>query len=95
MTKIDLENFENGLKHLLDTLPVLRTGETVFSRLHLYLPYLLFYFFSDELATAILKTKSKPNRLMVEEATTDDNSVVTMSPVSLFYIFTNKNSYGI
>jgi len=33
-----------------------------------------------ELATAILKTKSKPNRLMVEEATTDDNSVVTMSP---------------
>lgn len=34
----------------------------------------------DELATAILKTKSKPNRLMVEEAVTDDNSVVTMSP---------------
>jgi len=34
----------------------------------------------DDLATAILKTKSKPNRLMVEEAVTDDNSVVTMSP---------------
>merc|ERR1719318_1745991 len=35
---------------------------------------------SDDVATAILKTKSKPNRLMVEEASTDDNSVVTMSP---------------
>lgn len=34
----------------------------------------------DDLATAILKQKSKPNRLMVEEATTDDNSVVTLSP---------------
>jgi len=34
----------------------------------------------DDVATAILKTKSKPNRLMVEEASTDDNSVVTMSP---------------
>ncbi len=36
----------------------------------------------DELATAILKQKAKPNRLMVEEAATDDNSVVTMSQVS-------------
>jgi len=35
---------------------------------------------NDDLATAILKPKSKPNRLMVEEAVTDDNSVVTMSP---------------
>jgi len=34
----------------------------------------------DDVATAILKTKTKPNRLMVEEASTDDNSVVTMSP---------------
>jgi transitional endoplasmic reticulum ATPase len=33
----------------------------------------------DDIATAILKTKSKPNRLMVEEAATDDNSVVTLS----------------
>jgi transitional endoplasmic reticulum ATPase len=34
----------------------------------------------DDLSTAILKTKAKPNRLMVEEAVTDDNSVVTLSP---------------
>jgi len=33
----------------------------------------------DDLSTEILKKKSKPNRLMVEEAVTDDNSVVTMS----------------
>ncbi len=37
--------------------------------------------FRDELATAILKQKAKPNRLMVEEAVNDDNSVVTMSQV--------------
>ncbi|XP_031567979.1 transitional endoplasmic reticulum ATPase [Actinia tenebrosa] len=33
----------------------------------------------DELATAILKNKARPNRLLVEEAINDDNSVVTMS----------------
>ena len=33
----------------------------------------------DELATAILKDKSKPNRLIVDDATTDDNSVVSIS----------------
>ena len=35
--------------------------------------------FRDELATAILKDKSKPNRLIVDDATTDDNSVVCIS----------------
>lgn len=34
-----------------------------------------------DLATAILRTKSKPNRLLVEEAINDDNSVVSMSQV--------------
>ncbi|XP_055334797.1 transitional endoplasmic reticulum ATPase-like [Paramacrobiotus metropolitanus] len=34
----------------------------------------------EDLATAILKQKEKPNRLMVEEAVNDDNSVVCMSP---------------
>ena len=38
--------------------------------------------YRDELATAILKKRDKPNRLMVEEALNDDNSVVTMSQVS-------------
>lgn len=33
----------------------------------------------DDLATAILKNKNKPNRLLVEEAVNDDNSVVAMS----------------
>jgi len=34
---------------------------------------------SEDLATAILKKKEKPNRLLVEEAVNDDNSVVAMS----------------
>jgi len=33
----------------------------------------------EDLATAILKKKDKPNRLLVEEAVNDDNSVVAMS----------------
>ena len=36
----------------------------------------------DELATAILRQKAKPNRLIVDEAINDDNSVVTLSQVS-------------
>lgn len=31
------------------------------------------------MATAILRTKAKPNRLLAEEATNDDNSVVALS----------------
>ncbi|CAK8675717.1 transitional endoplasmic reticulum ATPase [Clavelina lepadiformis] len=34
----------------------------------------------EDLSTAILKTKSKPNRLIVEDAIQDDNSVVVLSP---------------
>ena len=37
--------------------------------------------YREELATAILKNKAKPNRLLVEEAVNDDNSVVSMSQV--------------
>jgi len=33
------------------------------------------------LATAILRRKAKPNRLLVEEAINEDNSVVTLSQV--------------
>ena len=33
----------------------------------------------DELATAILNKKDKPNRLLVEDAVNDDNSVVALS----------------
>jgi transitional endoplasmic reticulum ATPase len=41
----------------------------------------LFFFSNEDLATAILKKKDKPNRLLVEEAINDDNSVVAMSQV--------------
>jgi len=34
---------------------------------------------SEDLATAILKKKDKPNRLIVEESPSDDNSVVSLS----------------
>ncbi|KAG8041766.1 hypothetical protein G9C98_007070 [Cotesia typhae] len=34
---------------------------------------------SEDLATAILKKKTKPNRLLVEDAVTDDNSIVALS----------------
>jgi hypothetical protein len=33
----------------------------------------------DELATAILNRKARPNRLIVEDAVNDDNSVVALS----------------
>jgi len=35
------------------------------------------------LATAILKQKSKPNRLIVEEAINDDNSIITLSQAKM------------
>jgi transitional endoplasmic reticulum ATPase len=37
----------------------------------------------DDLSTAILKQKMKPNRLIVEEAIQDDNSVVTLSQAKM------------
>lgn len=37
----------------------------------------------DDLATAILRRKDRPNRLLVEEAVNDDNSVVALSQVRL------------
>ncbi|XP_072173004.1 transitional endoplasmic reticulum ATPase [Diadema setosum] len=37
----------------------------------------------DDVATAILRTKSKPNRLIVEEAVNDDNSVVSLSQTKM------------
>ena len=36
---------------------------------------------NDELATAILKDKPKPNRLIAEQSPKDDNSVVLLSQV--------------
>jgi len=37
---------------------------------------------ADDLATAILRRKAKPNRLLVEEAINEDNSVVSLSQVT-------------
>ena len=41
--------------------------------------HFLFVCSNDDLATAILKRKERPNRLIVEEAVNDDNSVVALS----------------
>jgi hypothetical protein len=50
----------------------------------IFLSYkILFIFSADDLATAILKKKDKPNRLIVEEAVNDDNSVVALSQVEI------------
>ncbi|VDD94232.1 unnamed protein product, partial [Enterobius vermicularis] len=38
---------------------------------------------NEELATAILKDKVKPNRLMVDQSTNDDNSVVALSQAKM------------
>jgi len=37
----------------------------------------------DHLSTAILKQKSKPNRLIVEESINDDNSIITLSQAKM------------
>lgn len=42
------------------------------------------FIYSEELATAILKQKDRPNRLIVEEAINDDNSVIALSQVLIF-----------
>lgn len=44
--------------------------------------FICFFSYSpDDLATAILRRKDRPNRLLVEEAVNDDNSVVALSQV--------------
>ncbi|KAF8997867.1 valosin-containing protein [Cyathus striatus] len=37
----------------------------------------------DDVSTAILRPKKSPNRLIVDEATTDDNSVATLNPATM------------
>ena len=43
----------------------------------------LFPFHSEDLATAILRKKERPNRLLVDEAASDDNSVVALSQAKM------------
>lgn len=45
----------------------------------------VFVWRAEDLATAILRRKVKPNRLLVEEAINEDNSVVTLSQVAISY----------
>lgn len=44
---------------------------------------LLLRFSTEDLATAILRKKDKPNRLLVDEAVADDNSVVALSQTKM------------
>jgi hypothetical protein len=44
-----------------------------------------FFYSPDDLATAILRKKDRPNRLVVQEAVNDDNSVVALSQVWTYY----------
>ena len=46
-----------------------------------YVLILFLLIFSEDLATAILRRKQRPNRLIVEEAINEDNSVVSLSQV--------------
>lgn len=39
---------------------------------------------SEDLSTAILKQKTRPNRLIVDEANNEDNSIVCLSQVINF-----------
>ena len=48
----------------------------------IYCKCCMFIIFSQEdLQTAILRRKERPNRLLVEEAVNEDNSVVSLSQV--------------
>jgi transitional endoplasmic reticulum ATPase len=38
---------------------------------------------NEDLATAILKRKDRPNRLLVDDATNDDNSIVSLSQAKM------------
>lgn len=49
-------------------------------------------FSPDDLATAILRRKDRPNRLIVEEASNDDNSVVALSQVNKTLLHNNINN---
>lgn len=41
------------------------------------------FFSGEDLATAILRKKDRPNRLLVDEAVADDNSVVALSQAKM------------
>ena len=61
--------------------PSLALAETLF--LVFYHCFSAFVCSKDDLATAILRNKARPNRLCVEEAVNEDNSVVSLSQVTV------------
>ena len=58
----------------------------MYNLLKLWRKILYTRFYSNDLATAILRTKARPNRLLVEDAVNDDNSVVALSQVMNLWI---------
>lgn len=63
----------------------MKTGEWLERGEAASLSLIMSIFFSsskaDDLSTAILKQKNRPNRLIVDEAINEDNSVVSLSQV--------------
>lgn len=55
-------------------------NKLIFIPFCLYLVF--FYFRNNDQETAILRSKPKPNKLIVEDAINDDNSAVSMSQVT-------------
>lgn len=51
----------------------------IYNSFHLFIRY----YRGEDLATAILKQKSKPNRLLVDDAVNDDNSIVCLSQAKM------------
>lgn len=47
------------------------------------LQFFVFHSSNDDLSTAILNRKARPNRLMVDDTTNDDNSVVYLSQAKM------------
>lgn len=45
----------------------------------------------EDLSTAILNRKARPNRLIVEDAVNDDNSVVSLSQTKMDELQVNSN----
>lgn len=59
------------------------TAKWRFWRFHWLLLFQFFFSNPDDLATAILRKKDRPNRLLVEEAVRDDSSVVALSQAKM------------
>lgn len=76
--------FEKVSEEILNNFAALIIGKWIFFNINFR--FLIFSSTSnapEDLATAILKRKDRPNRLIVEEAINDDNSVVALSQAKM------------